>query len=285
MDPKGSPMEDVIRGLSLLGPTLNDLAAQVNDIEKRLVALTAVVATKADKEAVETLKKITPTSEDFRHLDNKVENNKQNLEDVFTKVEKNSRSLHDLSTLTDNQKTELVDFQSQVSKELVNMKEACATKADKGTMPLLDDFDNKGILLKVNRIEVPTFEQVPALVQTEFDAVGSKLKAHEISISANIDELKALISGRAEKSAVPTREDMEDLSKELSKACTDAEEKLMTKVADICRRLDHKADLKWTQDSIRSLSDILLPVARAVRGLPAAATSGASPLSKSPLDG
>merc|ERR1712146_104793 len=150
-----------------------------------------------------------------------------------------------------------------------------AGKADKSAVPRLDDFDNKGTLLKANRVEVPTFDIIPTLVQSQFDNMESRLKAHEISTTGSLDELRALAGGKADKSSVPTRDELQEVRVEVSQKAEMSDvlaslEQQISKKADqagltqISTRLDHKADLKWTQDSIRSLSDILLPVARAV---------------------
>lgn len=173
---------------------------------------------------------------------------------------------------------------------LESLREALGGKVDRGTVPCLDDFDSKGILLKANRTEVPTFDQVPALVQSQFDIVDSRMRNEQMTVVSRLDEVKAAFAARAEvqtdnllelraeleqkvqRSELPDLSLVEEKLTNVEEKLTNVEGQLSQKVDtksffSLSARLDHKADLKWVQDSIRGLSDILLPVARTVRGL------------------
>jgi hypothetical protein len=303
MDPsKPEAMEDLLRGLTLLGPTLSDLTSRVADVDKRLAGLSTLVASKADGDSVQllrqdlqALKSSTPTLEAFSIMDEKV----AKIQDLGKRLDEHSSKLdavkgsvaQDLEKLVLLEKALLKNQEDlnqkqmdAVAKQMEAVNELLERKADKSAVPCIEDFDNKGTLLKANRIEIPTFDQIPQLVQSQFDVLEMRLKTQENGFMGNLGELKVIIDRKADKESLLSQDELREIRQDISQRLkkddigdiTASLEGELKKKADLMAietlrvRLDHKADLKWTQDSIRSLSDILLPVARAVRGLPAA---------------
>merc|ERR1712094_168184 len=76
-----------------------------------------------------------------------------------------------------------VDLVSEVSNAVT---QAISKKVDKHAVPTFTDFDDRGILVKPSRSEVPTLEQVQDLVQKRCDALEDKIRSQETSAVGSV---------------------------------------------------------------------------------------------------
>jgi hypothetical protein len=337
MDPKGCAMENLLRGLSTLGPTISEIFGQVGELDKRVSALSATVAANADHTAVVD-KRVsalsatvaakadqTAVDEILRDIKNSRQATPEWKEDLTVELKKmikdleskTKQKIQDTDALVSGLSkdyvkmmafapsiesfTEFTKSVENISKEFQCLKEkneqmrdSLAGKLDRGNVPCIDDFDNKGILMKTNRVEVPTFDKVNLLMQSQTEEMEQTTKKMQVRLGRDVDELRQAIAGKAEKGLTASAEQVQDISDSLNKVDKDLQklrssvgdtgtkdatehEKMLGKLLEAVEMLKKvKADEKSTQEQFRGVKEqvqginqILLPVARAVRSLPA----------------
>lgn len=298
MDPKGSAMENLLRGLSVLGPTISELAGQVGDLEKKVGGLSAIIAAKADQAAVEEISRevkewrdaIPDLTENMKSTQTKLSNLEEMSNDFVhtSHMKAYAASIESFTEFTrEVEKSELV--QAEMFAQIEAIRDSVASKIDRGVVPSIEDFDDKGILMKTNRVEVPTFDQVTMLMQSQNEEMESKTKCVQVRLAGDVDELRQAISGKAEKDSTVSVEQFQEISGDVRKMDGEIQklrssmddvsgvpgtlEKTIQVVEALKSKVDLKADEKLTQDQIRGINQILLPVARAVRSLPSVSSS------------
>lgn len=308
MDPKGSAMENLLRGLGALGPTISDLVGQVGELEKKVGELSTAVVAKADKAAVDEI------SREIRECRNRFLHSpdwKSDLEDHVKKTESLIAQMSNevtqmaqtqmkayapsLESFTEFTKEveKMGSLQADVFSQIELMRNSLAGKIDRGVVPSVEDFDDKGILMKSNRVEVPTFDQVTLLMQSQTEEMESKTKCIQVRLGGDVDELRQAIAGKAEKDLTISSEQAQEITSDVKKIESDLL-KLRSAMSDVSgvpdvlaktveavemlkAKVELKADDKSTQEQIRGINQILLPVARTVRNLPTVSSSVSAP--------
>jgi len=163
--------------------------------------------------------------------------------------------------------------------QMEGIKTDLHAKADKASVPSFDDFDDKGMLRKAERIEVPTLQVIPAMVQASVEVLEAKLLNEVASVKTALVEHQAMIVGATEAlSQKAEKENLHDLASKLnSKADQDMLQVLSDILANVTStelssindqltrlraiaeslssRIDAKADTEWAQSSIKGLVD------------------------------
>jgi len=128
-------------------------------------------------------------------------------------------------------------------------------------------------------------------MQSQTEEMDSKTKFIQVRLGRDVDELREAIAGKAEKDSTASAEQVQDICDSLTKVDKDLQklrssvgdgggeripeqQRMLEKLLEAVEMLKkQKADEKSTQEQIRGINQILLPVARAVRSLPAVSST------------
>lgn len=277
-DPKmGECPEELQRGLLLLGPYLNDVTQLVNDMNQRLSGLAAAVAKKAELAEVVTL-------EQFRLLEDELTGKAGAVELTQTAEQLKAR----IATLEKGITLKAETF--RMDEQLQNLWGRVDLLAEKTEVPTLSCFNEQMNKLSCDidakdRNAKTLISQLDVCVESLRQQVSSKDDCEEVdrklaathsrcleeitaakhkqdSVAGNfitrIDAVSSRLENKAEREEVPGLTTFN------------------TEMHRVNNQIQLKADLGWTQEQLRGITDILLPVARAVRGLKVPSGSGQS---------
>mmetsp|Transcript_98033 Transcript_98033/g.169884 ORF Transcript_98033/g.169884 Transcript_98033/m.169884 type:complete len:236 (-) Transcript_98033:219-926(-) len=219
MDPKGgvelkagSMPEDLLHGLSLLGPSLGDLFHQVTEIKTQLNNLTLAVQKKADCEEMVSL-------------------------NVEIRKKADQAEVSDMAKKVDT-------MQANFDKFLTDKEQMDKLTAD------------------LQRFEVT----VSSLASSEkVDDLASRMQSAEVRLMSSMGQIISLQTS-VDSLEAKTAQKLEDHATQLQdKASTASQAVILEKNVEALTKMIEK-QAEQQQDQIRNLRDILLPVARTVRG-------------------
>jgi hypothetical protein len=265
-------MEDLCRGLGVLGPTITDMVGKISELERNLANLSAITAKKVDNDSIVHM--MTEFKEEQKHM----------VQEDLSSLRKDCLAQ---STAMMKITRDLEQVQNRLNAQEASTQQLLMEKADKHAVALLQDFDSKGILTSASKMEVPTVDIVAKLLGEKFDIIQDQLTKRSVGLGNQLSQKADMNSAASKQELGQLRcdvaklvnfEDMilkntESLANQLGQLRCDVEmiSKNSESLENLGAQLAQKADEKWTKDQILGINQILLPVARAVRNMPTVA--------------